>query len=59
MRALEKHSAFDRFKLNDEPILLLHGIGINLVRRKLSDTDKKPAYQIESICDVGYRFGYN
>ena len=35
------------------------GFHIRNIRRKLFDTDQEPAYQIESIRDVGYRFQYN
>ena len=35
------------------------GFHIRNIRRKLFDTDQEPAYQIESIRDVGYRFRYN
>ena len=35
------------------------GFHIRNLRRKLFDTDQEPAYQIESIRDVGYRFQYN
>lgn len=32
---------------------------IRNLHKKLFDTDQEPAYQIESIRDVGYRFQYN
>lgn len=35
------------------------GFHIRNIRRKLFDTDQEPAYQIESIRDVGYRFQCN
>lgn len=35
------------------------GFHIRNLRKKLFDTDQQPAYQIESIRDVGYRFQYN
>ena len=35
------------------------GFHIRNLRKKLFDTDKELAYQIESIRDVGYRFQYN
>lgn len=35
------------------------GFHIRNIRRKLFDIDQAPAYQIESIRDVGYRFQYN
>ncbi len=35
------------------------GFHIRNLRKKLIDTDQEPAYQIESIRDVGYRFQYN
>ena len=35
------------------------GFHVRNLRKKLIDTDKELAYQIESIRDVGYRFQYN
>ncbi|SCI54377.1 DNA-binding response regulator mtrA [uncultured Ruminococcus sp.] len=35
------------------------GFHVRNLRKKLFDTDQEPAYQIESIRDVGYRFQYN
>ena len=35
------------------------GFHIRNLRKKLFDSDQEPAYQIESIRDVGYRFQYN
>jgi len=35
------------------------GFHVRNLRKKLIDTDQAPAYQIESIRDVGYRFQYN
>ncbi len=35
------------------------GFHVRNLRKKLIDSDQKPAYQIESIRDVGYRFQYN
>lgn len=35
------------------------GFHIRNLRKKLFDTGQQPAYQIESIRDVGYRFQYN
>ena len=35
------------------------GFHVRNLRKKLIDTNQEPAYQIESIRDVGYQFQYN
>ena len=45
------------FSSGDEREII--GFHVRNLRKKLFNTDQEPAYQIESIRDVGYRFQYN